>query len=87
MDPGTVETRPGEATRPIVDRGRPRRRNRAAILILGSCRDDAFVADQVLVEAGTLEAETAIRRWLRDHDIRLAASLRSALSTDGQGSR
>jgi hypothetical protein len=74
MDPGTLRTRPGEATR-------------AAILILGSCRDDVFVADQVLIEAGTLEAKTAIPRWLREHDIRLAASLRSALSTDGRSPR
>jgi hypothetical protein len=87
MDPGTAQTRRDEATRPMVARGRPRPRNGAAILILGSCRDDAFVADQVLIEAGTLEAETAIRRWLHEHDIRLAASLRRALSTDGRGPR
>jgi hypothetical protein len=87
MDSGTVRIRPGDATGSIVDRGRPRPRNGAAILILGSCRDDAFVADQILVAAGTLEAETAIRRWLREHDIRLAASLRSVLSTDGRGPR
>lgn len=87
MDPGTVRTRPGEATRPIVDGGRPRPRHGAAVVILGSCRDGAFVADQIVVEAGTLEAETAIRRWLREHDIRLAASPRRALSADGRGPR
>ena len=88
MNPRTLTDSAGRADaadRPTAERiapttGRP-------FVILGSCRDDAFVADQVLVEAGTLEAETAIRRWLREHDIRLAASLRSALSTDGRGPR
>jgi hypothetical protein len=57
-------------------------RNGSAILILGSCRDDAFVADRVLIEAGTLEAETVIRRWLGEHDIRLGTSAAVGLSVD-----
>jgi hypothetical protein len=84
MNPRTLQTRP-EPMRPISDRRTHRPNNGATIVILGSCRDNAFVADQVLVEAGTLEAETAIRSWLQEHDMRLAASLRSALSREGQG--
>ena len=86
MNPRTLQTRP-EPMGPVSERRTHRLNNGAAIVILGSCRDHAFVADQVLVEAGTLEAETAIRRWLREHEIRLAASLRSARSADGRGPR
>jgi hypothetical protein len=86
MNPRTLQTRP-EAMRPIPNRRTHRANNGATIVILGSCRNNAFVADQVLVESGTLEAETAIRRWLHEHDIRLAASLRNALSPEGQDPR
>jgi hypothetical protein len=87
MDPGTVRTRPRDATGPILDRGMTAPRDGSAILILGSCRDDAFVADRVLIEAATLEAETVIRRWLSQHDIRLATSARGGVSVDWRESR
>jgi hypothetical protein len=71
----------------MVDRGMPALRNGSAILILGSCRGDVFVADRVLIEAATLEAETVIRRWLGQHDIRLATSACGGVSVDWRESR
>jgi hypothetical protein len=86
MDPKTLRSRP-EPTRPTPDRRTHRSNHGAAILILGSCREDAFVADHVVIEAATLGAEAAIHAWLREHDIRFAASPRGALSEDGRAPR
>jgi hypothetical protein len=40
-----------------------------AILIVGACRGEAFVPAEVLICADTLEAQSALRRWLREHAI------------------
>ena len=84
MDPGTALAGPGEATRPILDLGMRRPGNGAAILILGSRRGDAFVADKILIGTETLGAEAAMHAWLREPGIHVTTSHREALSTDGR---
>ncbi|MCI0546126.1 MAG: hypothetical protein L0027_02450, partial [Candidatus Rokubacteria bacterium] len=52
-----------------------------AILIVGCCRDDAFVPAEVLICAETLGAELAIRAWLAERKIRVTSSSTESVST------
>ena len=79
--------RQGDPTLQILDHGTHRHDDGAAILILGSCRGDAFVADKILIGAETLGAEAAMHAWLGEHGIHVTTSHREALSTDGRDPR
>jgi hypothetical protein len=48
--------------------------SRPAILIVGTCRGAAFVPVEILICAETLESEQAVRRWLTEYAIHVAAS-------------
>jgi hypothetical protein len=77
-------THPGEPILSILGRGTHRPGDGASILILGSCQGDGFVADEVLIEAETLEVEAAICGWLRERGIHVTTAHGEALSTDGR---
>jgi hypothetical protein len=66
-----------------TDRRLPGQRPGPAILIVGCCRDDAFVPAQVLICADSLEAEEAIRVWLAGRNIRLSSSNVEASTASG----
>jgi hypothetical protein len=54
----------------------------SAILILGSRRGGAFVVDEVLICAETLQGEKAMRAWLAAHEIHgMSANGLTALTT------
>lgn len=59
----------------------PRDGQRCGVLIMGSRRADVFVATEVLISADTLGDEEAIRAWLAQHDIHVAAPCRHTAST------
>lgn len=60
---------------------------RPSVLIRGFCRDDAFVATEVLICADTLGSEEAVRGWLGKHGIYVTASDEERPSTDGRDQR
>jgi hypothetical protein len=67
-------TRKNDLTLQITDHRTPGHDGRPAILILGSCRGDAFVASEVLICADTLGAEEAMSAWLATHEIHVTSS-------------
>jgi hypothetical protein len=69
-----VRTRRWTADYEFTEHRTARHEPRPAILIVGSCRGDAFVPAEVLVCADTLGAEEAIRTWLAAHDISVMSS-------------
>ena len=55
---------------------------RPGVLIVGSCRGEVFVADELLIYAETLGGEEAVRAWLAQHGIDLAPPSTKTASTD-----
>jgi hypothetical protein len=45
---------------------------RPGVLIVGFCRGEVFVADELLIHAETLGAEEAVHAWLAQHGIQMA---------------
>ena len=68
----TVPTRQEDSKRQFIEHRTERADLEPAILIIGSCRADAFAPAEVLICADTLSAEMAIRAWLEAHGIRAA---------------
>jgi hypothetical protein len=59
----------------------PGREPGPAILIVGCCHNDAFVPAEILICADTLGAETAIRAWLAERNVRVTSSTPESVST------
>ena len=55
---------------------------RPGVLIVGSCRGEVFVADELLIYAETLNGEEAVRAWLAQHGIDMAPPSTKTASTD-----
>jgi hypothetical protein len=70
-----------------TDRRTPGHDRGPAILILGSCGGDVFVADEILICADTLGNEEAVRAWLGQHGIHVTASDEEKPSTAGRDQR
>ena len=70
----TVHTQQEEPKRQFTKRRTERLDLEPAIVIIGSCRGDAFAPAEVLICADTLEVEEAVRLWLAEHKILLASS-------------
>ena len=50
----------------------PRADQRPGVLIVGSCRGEIFVVDELRIYAETLGGEEAVRAWLAQHGIHMA---------------
>jgi hypothetical protein len=48
---------------------------------VGCCHNDAFVPAEILICADTLGAETAIRAWLAERNVRVTSSTPESVST------
>jgi hypothetical protein len=84
-------TRKNDLTLQITDHRTPGHDGKPAILILGSCRGDAFVASEVLICADALGAAEAMSAWLATHEIHVTSSDGgrfgpSSYASDGQRS-
>jgi hypothetical protein len=80
----TVHARQEDPKRQFTKQRTERRGLEPAILIIGSCRGDAFAPAEVLICADTLEVEEAVRRWLAEHKVLLTSSSdETALMDDG----
>jgi hypothetical protein len=69
----TVHTRQEDPKRQFTERRREWLDLEPAILIIGSCRREAFAPAEVLICADTLEGEQAVRLWLAEHKIHLTS--------------
>ena len=55
---------------------------RPGVLIVGSCRGEVFVADELLIYADTLGGEEAVRAWLAQHGIHMTPPTTGTAFTD-----
>jgi hypothetical protein len=66
---------------------------RPGVLIVGFCRGEVFVADELLIHAETRDAEEAVHAWLAQHGIRMSPtdkvstsqSARDAIGSNSSG--
>ena len=68
----TVHTRHEDPNGQFTERRTDRPDLEPAILIIGSCRGEAFAPAEVFICADTLEGEQAVRLWLAEHKIHLS---------------
>ena len=78
----TVHTRQEDPKRQFTERRREWLDLETAIVIIGSCRDDAFTPAEVLICADTLKGEEAVRLWLAEHNMHLTSSSDETTLTD-----
>jgi hypothetical protein len=83
----TVHTRQEDPKRQFTERRREWLDLEPAIVIIGSCRGEAFTPAEALICADTLEGEEAVRLWLAEHKIHLTSSDDEAALTDGASAK
>jgi hypothetical protein len=67
-----LDVRRDPTVRHVGDTNIPNEQHRPGVIITGSCWGSRFVPGKVLICAGSLSAEAAIRAWLEVHGIRAA---------------